>query len=87
MAINSPKPQKNGEGFDYVGSSGPWVSKDKERFFEAFKFYLKVGYGRRRNPLFYPLRQVSRWRCKNDQFKFPVEKMIIEILRPKKQLS
>ena len=73
--------------FDYIGSSGPWVSKEKERFFEAFKFYLKVGYGKERGPLFYPLRKISQWRCKNDQFKFPIEKVIIDRLRPEKQLS
>lgn len=73
--------------FDYIGASGPWVSKEKERFFEAFKFYLKVGYGKERSPLFYPLRKISQWRCKNDQFKFPIEKFIIERVRPEKQLS
>ena len=37
--------------FDYIGSSGPWVTKEKEKYFEAFKFYLKLGYGRNRGAL------------------------------------
>jgi radical SAM superfamily enzyme YgiQ (UPF0313 family) len=69
--------------FDYIGSSGPWVSSEKENFFEAFKFYLKLGYGRKRGVLFYPLRKLGQWRCNNDQYKFPIEKFIIEKIRPK----
>ncbi len=52
--------------FDYIGSSGPWVSKEKEKYFEAFKFYLKLGYGRNRGALTYPLKKIGQWRCKND---------------------
>ena len=73
--------------FDYIGSSGPWVSKEKESFFDAFKFYLKVGYGRKRSSLFYVLNKIAKWRCENDNYKFPVEKFIIEKIRPSQRLS
>jgi anaerobic magnesium-protoporphyrin IX monomethyl ester cyclase len=73
--------------FDYIGSSGPWISKEKEKFFEAFKFYLKLGYGRKGGALAYPLKKIGQWRCNNDQYKFPVEKYIIEKIRPQKRLS
>jgi radical SAM superfamily enzyme YgiQ (UPF0313 family) len=73
--------------FDYIGSSGPWVSREKESFFEAFKFYLKLGYGRKRGLPFYPLRKIGQWRCNNDQYKFPIEKFIIENIRPKQRSS
>lgn len=73
--------------FDYIGSSGPWVSKEKEKFFEAFKFYLKLSYGRNRGVLTYPLKKIGQWRCKNDNYKFPVEKFIIEKIRPQQRLS
>ena len=73
--------------FDYIGSSGPWVSKEKEKFFEAFKFYLKLGHGRKGGKFAYPLKKIGRWRCKNDVYKFPLEKFIIEKIRPKRQLS
>jgi len=82
-----PESTKEWADFDYIGSSGPWVSKEKERFFEAFKFYMKLGYGKERGPLFYLLRKLSQWRCKKDRFKFPIEKTIINILKPEKQLS
>ena len=73
--------------FDYIGSSGPWVSKEKEKFFEGFKFYLKLGYGRRGGMLISPLKKIGKWRCKNDNYKFPVEKIIAEKLMPRQQLS
>ncbi len=73
--------------FDYIGSSGPWISKEKERFFEAFKFYLRLGYGRKGGALAYPLKKIGQWRCNNDQYKFPVEKYIIEKIRPQQRLS
>ena len=73
--------------FDYIASAGPWVSREKESFFEAFKFYLKLGYGRKRGVLFYQHRKISQWRCKNDQYKLTIEKFIIEKIRPKQHLS
>ena len=72
--------------FDYIGSSGPWVSKEKEAFFESFKFYLKLGFNKTRFVPF-PLRYIGRWRCKTNNFKFPIEKLIIEKIRPKQRLS
>ena len=73
--------------FDYIGSSGPWVSKEKERFFEAFKFYLKLGYGRNRGAFTFPLKKIGQWRCKNDNYKFPIEKYILEKIKPQQRLS
>jgi len=73
--------------FDYIGSSGPWISKEKEKFFEAFKFYLRLSYGKKGGALAYPLKKIGQWRCNNDQYKFPVEKYIIEKIRPQQRLS
>jgi radical SAM superfamily enzyme YgiQ (UPF0313 family) len=73
--------------FDYIGYSGPWVNKEKEDFFEAFKFYLRVGYGRRQSLLTYPIKKIARWRCENDNYKFPAEKFLIEKIRPPQRLS
>ena len=73
--------------FDYIGSSGPWISKEKEKFFEAFKFYLKLGYGKKGGALAYPLKKIGQWRCNNDQYKFPIEKYIIEKIKPQQRLS
>ncbi|MCB0430067.1 MAG: B12-binding domain-containing radical SAM protein [Flavobacteriales bacterium] len=73
--------------FDCIGSSGPWVSREKERYFEAFKFYLKWGYGNAGGAFLLPLRKMSRWRCEKGQFAFPIEQRIVETLRPKQRLS
>lgn len=82
-----PSTTKEWGDFDYIGSSGPWVSKEKEAFFEAFKFYLKLGYNKHSSPLLKPLKIVSKWRCETERFSFPVEKYIIEKLRPSQRLS
>ncbi len=73
--------------FDYIGSSGPWVDAKKERFFEAFKFYLKLGFGRKREVWFFPLRKLSQWRIKKNQFKLPVEKMMADKFLRRPRLS
>ncbi|MGB0403679.1 MAG: B12-binding domain-containing radical SAM protein [Salibacteraceae bacterium] len=72
--------------FDYIGSAGPWVSDEMYSFFENFKFYLKVGYGRRR-PLFYPVQKLARWRVDNDQYGLPLERKMFELARPAQKLS
>ena len=82
-----PKSTNEWGEFDYIGSSGPWVSKEKEEFFEAFKFYLKWGYNKHASPLLKPLKAISKWRCETEQFGFPFEKAIIERLKPAQQLS
>jgi len=82
-----PSSTEDWGNFDYIGSSGPWVSKEKEFFFEAFKFYLKVAYGRRRSMLAYPINKIAQWRCENDNYKFPIEKFIFEKIRPSPRLS
>ncbi len=81
-----PKSLEEWSQFDYIGSAGPWVSDEMYTFFENFKFFLKVGYGKRR-PLFYPVQQFSRWRVKNDRFQFPIERKLFELVRPAQRLS
>ncbi|MCI5056963.1 MAG: B12-binding domain-containing radical SAM protein [Flavobacteriales bacterium] len=73
--------------FDYIGSSGPWVSKEKERFFENFKFFLKVAYNEKGGFAAYPIRKMGQWRINNDNFKLPLEKYIYEKLVNKPELS
>lgn len=82
-----PKTTLDWGNFDYVGASGPWVTSKKERFFEHFKFYLKLAYSDQKNKLLYPLKKISQWRCAKNQFGFPIEKYIIEKIRPSQKLS
>ncbi len=73
--------------FDYVGSAGPWVSRDKYERVERFKFYQKYAYGRHRHPLSLPLQALARWRVARDFYGFPIEQKLVEALHPAPRLS
>lgn len=72
--------------FDYIGASGPWVDTSKYKFFERYKFYLKLGYSKQRIVLF-PLQWLARKRCEKLWFSFPVEKWVHHQLFKEQQLS
>lgn len=73
--------------FDYVqGSAGPWVSPQIYRFIERFKFYNRYAWGSER-AMKRPLQLLARWRCRRNWFRWPVEKTIVEKLRPEVDLS
>lgn len=72
--------------FDYIGSSGPWVSPEKFQLVERFKFYNQLA-GRRSGALLKPLQMVARWRMQQQQFSFPIEKKLADWLRPSARLS
>jgi radical SAM superfamily enzyme YgiQ (UPF0313 family) len=73
--------------FDYVGGApGGWVAPDVYRRVERFKFYNAMAWGpetRARRPL----QLLARWRARNDFYAFPVEKVLVETLRPTQALS
>jgi anaerobic magnesium-protoporphyrin IX monomethyl ester cyclase len=71
--------------FDYVGGRGPWVSAERWRQVERFKFYARHAW--QPGPLRWPLRAASRWRCHHDWYAFPVEKALVEFVRPPQQVS
>ena len=73
--------------FDYIGSSGPWVSKEKEEFFENFKFYLKQAFSKKGGILFLPIRKLGQWRVKRENFHFPIERKMHETFITQKKLS
>lgn len=81
-----PQSTKDWAGFDYIGSKGPWVTHEKYQFIENFKFYMKLAWGQKRTYL-KPLASIARWRCNKSMFSFPVEKRVIEFLRPQQKLS
>ena len=81
-----PKSIEEWADFDYIGSSGPWVSQEKYTFFERFKFYLKLAYTKQ-SALYKPLQLLAKFRCKYKFFNIPVEKKIADLLITKQQLS
>ncbi|MDQ5823353.1 MAG: B12-binding domain-containing radical SAM protein [Chloroflexota bacterium] len=73
--------------FDYVGSAGPWVSREKFQRVERFKFYQKYAFGRHEHPLALPLQALARWRVDRDFYSFPIEQKVVEALHPAPKLS
>lgn len=73
--------------FDYVGgTAGQWVSPEIYRRVERFKFYNSMAWGPETR-VRRPLQQIARWRVRNDYYGFPVEKYLVERLRPGEPLS
>lgn len=61
--------------FDYVGSAGPWVTPEKFRRVERFKFYARLAWGR--VPAWKrPFQALARWRCERDAYGLPLEKAL-----------
>jgi anaerobic magnesium-protoporphyrin IX monomethyl ester cyclase len=71
--------------FDYVGGRGPWISRDQWKTVERFKFYTKHAW--KPGAWRWPLRASSQWRCRHDWYDLPVEKMIVDFVRPPQQVS
>jgi len=71
--------------FDYIGSSGPWVSDFKYDLVENFKFYSKLAWNQ--SKWIYPIKKIALFRIKNHFYKFPIDKKIIRFIKPKQQLS
>jgi anaerobic magnesium-protoporphyrin IX monomethyl ester cyclase len=71
--------------FDYVGGRGPWLSRDQWQTVERFKFYTKHAW--KPGAWRWPLRASSQWRCRHDWYDLPVEKLIVDFVRPPQQVS
>ena len=71
--------------FDYVGGRGPWISAEQWQQVERFKFYSKHAW--RPGAWRWPLRAASQWRCNHDWYDLPVEKLIVDLVRPPQQAS
>jgi anaerobic magnesium-protoporphyrin IX monomethyl ester cyclase len=73
--------------FDYVaGEPGPWVSAEKFRLIERFKFFHELAWKRvSRSKRF--LQQLARYRCSTDNYRWPVEMLLTRWLVPAQKLS
>jgi radical SAM superfamily enzyme YgiQ (UPF0313 family) len=70
--------------FDYVGSRGPWVSKEKWDRVQRFKFYQRHAYGRSHHAAALPLRWLARARMRTGFLGAPIEKMVLDAVRPER---
>ena len=71
--------------FDYVGGRGPWLTPERWRTVERFKFYSRHAW--QPGAWRWPLRASARWRCDHDWYELPVEKLLVEWVRPPQQVS
>ena len=71
--------------FDYVGGRGPWITAEQWKNVERFKFYSRHAW--RPGAWRWPLRTTSQWRCNHDWYALPVEKLIVDFVRPPQQVS
>jgi radical SAM superfamily enzyme YgiQ (UPF0313 family) len=71
-----PRTLEEWSTFDYVGSIGPWVSREKYRRVERFKFYQQLAWDRV-SAWKKPLQTIARWRCRRDVYAFPVEILML----------
>ena len=71
--------------FDYVGGRGPWISQQQWRTVERFKFYTRHAW--KPGAWRWPLRATAQWRCRHDFYAMPVEKMLVDLIRPPQQVS
>jgi radical SAM superfamily enzyme YgiQ (UPF0313 family) len=82
-----PQTLEEWAAFDYIAGRSEWVSEEKWRLVESFKFYQRLAWGHNHNPLRWPFSLTARWRCRRDFYLFPVEKALLERLRPAARLS
>lgn len=73
--------------FDFVdGLPGPWVSREKFRLIERFKFFHELAWKRpSAGKRFF--QKVARYRCRRDHYGWPVEMLLTRWLVPAQKLS
>jgi radical SAM superfamily enzyme YgiQ (UPF0313 family) len=72
--------------FDYVTSASPWISAERVRRIERFKFYQRLAWDRA--PAWKrPAQWVARWRCTRDAYALPLEKAVSEWWSPPERLA
>lgn len=81
-----PQSLEEWAAFDFIGSSGPWVTPQKHELIERFKFYNRFAWGPERW-FRRPLQRIARWRCSRDLYRMPLEKLIVDRLKPLPELS
>lgn len=73
--------------FDYIGGKEAWVTDAQWQQIERFKFYQRHAFGDRRPLLRRPLQILSRWRIERRFYGFPLEKIVVDRLKPAQKLS
>lgn len=86
LGYHLPRSLEEWAEFELVDSSAAWVSEAKRERIERFRFYNRFAGGpetwRR-----WPLQVMARWRMKRDLFALPVEKMLVDFIKPLSPLA
>jgi anaerobic magnesium-protoporphyrin IX monomethyl ester cyclase len=73
--------------FDFVaGLPGPWVSPEKYKLIERFKFFLDLASTRGERSRSW-LQRFAEVRCERKDFRWPIEMRVMQWLRPVEKLS
>jgi anaerobic magnesium-protoporphyrin IX monomethyl ester cyclase len=73
--------------FDYVGTKkSEWISEEKIREIENFKFYQNMAYNDR-TPAKFIFQEFAKWRIENRMYQFPIERKLKEWLKPVQKMS
>jgi radical SAM superfamily enzyme YgiQ (UPF0313 family) len=73
--------------FDYVaGLPGPWVSAEKYRLIERFKFFHELAWKRASRGT-RQLQRLARYRCRRDEYRWPLEMLLSRWVVPAERLS
>ena len=72
--------------FDFVdGLPGPWVSREKFKLIERFKFFHELAW--KRNSGKRLLQRLARYRCSHDDYRWPVEMVLMQWGKSEPRLS
>jgi radical SAM superfamily enzyme YgiQ (UPF0313 family) len=73
--------------FDFVaGLPGPWVSRAKFELIERFKFFQEHAW-KRTTSSWSLLQRLARYRCSRNDYRWPVEMLLMQWLQPGERLS
>ncbi|MBC9032481.1 B12-binding domain-containing radical SAM protein [Sphingomonas sp. JC676] len=82
-----PETLEEWAGFDYVqGEPGPWVSPEKFRLIERFKFFHELAW-KRAAPAERWLQRLARYRCSRNAYRWPIEMALMRAWRSEPRLS
>lgn len=79
--VQLPRTLEEWAAFEDQPSSSAWVNRQRRLRVERFRFYQRLGWS---HPSLWrrPIQALARWRCRTDRYGFPVEKVLLERLRP-----
>jgi anaerobic magnesium-protoporphyrin IX monomethyl ester cyclase len=82
-----PEGLEQWSNFDYVNSGkSDWLTTNQIRRIELFKFYSELAWSKKRVSKFI-FQKIAKWRCEKEIYNFPIEKKIIQFLKPAPRIS